>query len=152
LSVLALAIIVLACLADDSSLASLSPKVLNDLGNLLLTLVVVWSYLVWCQALLIWMADLPRDNVWWLARSSGPWRWASVVLAIFQFAVPFFLLLFRAVKQNVRSLAAVAALVLLMQILFIVYQIGPALGSQRLIALCLQFLMPLGLGGIWIAF
>jgi len=152
LSALALTIIILACLVGDSSLPALSSKVLNDLGNLLLTLVVVWSYLVWCQAMLIWMADLPRDNIWWLARWNGPWRWTSIMLAVFQFAVPFFLLLLRAVKQNIRRLAAVAGLVLLMQVLFVVYQIGPALGGQRLAAHWMEFVMPLALGGIWLAF
>jgi hypothetical protein len=151
LSALALAIIVLACLTGDGSLTALSPKVLNDLGNLLLTLVVVWSYLVWCQAMLIWMVDLPRDNVWWLARWDSPWRWASVVLAIFEFAVPFSLLLFRAVKQNIRRLAAVAVLVLLMQVFFVAYQLGPSLGAQRVSSHWMEFVMPLGLGGIWLA-
>ncbi len=151
LSALALALVVLGWIANDGSMAALSPKVLNDLGNLLLTLVVVWSYLVWCQAMLIWMADLPHDNVWWLARWRGGWRWVSVGLAVLQFAVPFFLLLFRAVKQNARRLASVAVLVLVMQFVFAVYQNGPVFDRDRPSAHWMELVLTLGLGGIWLA-
>ena len=99
---------------------------LLDLGNLLFTLVVVWTYLVWCQFMLIWIGDLPRDNVWWLARSRGGWWWIAISIAVFQFAVPFFFLLLRAVKQNIRALASIAVLVLIMHPVFLNYQIVPA--------------------------
>src|SRR5205823_1134907 len=126
LSAFAPAVIVLCRASRSAELVELlSPKLLLDVGNLLLTLVIVWAYLVWCQFMLIWIADLPRDNIWWLARGSGGWRSAACLIVILHFAVPFFLLLVRVVKQDTRSLGLVAALVLLAELVFVDFQVTP---------------------------
>ena len=41
---------------------------LNDLGNLLLTFLVIWAYMVWFQFMLIWIANLPYEVIWYLPR------------------------------------------------------------------------------------
>src|SRR5207253_3825745 len=98
LSALALALVILSFISTRAEFSGvLSSQVLRDLGNLLFTLVVVWAYLVWCQFMLIWIGDLPRDNVWWLARSRGGWMLIGVGIVVLHFGVPFFLLLFRAI-------------------------------------------------------
>ncbi|HEY2415169.1 MAG TPA: hypothetical protein VGI40_23195 [Pirellulaceae bacterium] len=153
LSALACAIVVYAFVSQRSELtASLSRNVLNDIGNLMLTLVLVWAYLIWCQAMLIWMADLKRDNSWWLLRTTDPWRWISAIGAVFGLAVPLVLLLFRALKQQTTSLARIAGLVLAIQVIFLGYQMLPrnaaGLGYWAL-ALPLVFV---GLCAIWLAF
>jgi hypothetical protein len=129
----------------------LSDTLLTDLGNLLLTLVLVWTYLVWCQFMLIWIGDLPRDNVWWLARSRGVWIWIGGGLSLFHFALPLILLLFRAVKRNLHRLTFVAALVLVMQFVFLNYQIRPAFRGLPPPPLWVELLLPIGLVGPWLA-
>lgn len=75
LSAHAVALIALAWLAPRSDFGPLlSPKVLSDLGNLLFTFLVVWAYMVWFQFMLIWMANLPHEAAWYLARSQGGWQ------------------------------------------------------------------------------
>jgi len=128
----------------------LSGKVLFDIGNLLLTLVIVWTYLVWCQFMLIWIGDLPRDNRWLAARAAPQWHAIAVVLALFQFAVPFFLLLMRAIKQNLAALRTIAALVVGMQLLFMFYQLVPAFGRQPPLAIGLEVVLPLVMCGVWV--
>jgi hypothetical protein len=128
----------------------LSGKVLLDIGNLLLTLVIVWTYLVWCQFMLIWIGDLPRDNRWLAARAAPQWHAIAVALALFQFAVPFFLLLMRAIKQNVAALGGIAALVVLMQLLFVFYQLVPAFGAQPPLAIAVEVVLPLVMCGVWL--
>lgn len=152
LSAFACAVVVYAMVSRRSELAGLfSRNVLNDIGNLLLTLVMVWAYLIWCQAMLIWMADLKRDNSWWLLRTSDPWRWFSAIGAILGLAAPLLLLLFRAMKQHVTALARIAGLVLAVQVVFVGYQMLPgdqaALGSS-------WWLLPVifvGLVALWLA-
>lgn len=152
LSAFALAALVFTALAGHSDFqAALSRKVLVDIGSLLFTLVVVWAYLVWCQFMLIWIGDLPRDNPWWLARSRGGWQWVTAAIALFGFVVPFFLLLFRAVKQNLSGLGRTAGLLLAMQLVFADYQIMPAFHPARLMVHWLDLVVPLGLGGVWLA-
>jgi hypothetical protein len=152
LSALALAIVILSFVAQRGELAEvLSSQVLLDLGNLLFTLVIVWAYLVWCQFMLIWIGDLPHDNIWWLARNRGGWLAAAVVIAVLHFGVPFFLLLFRAIKRNVRALGRIAALLLVMQFVFVAFQIMPAFPNDSWSEISLLAPLSIGLAGIWTA-
>jgi hypothetical protein len=128
-----------------------SRYLMRDLSNLLFTFVVVWAYLVWCQFMLIWMGDLPRDNVWIRMRESAGWTWMTIALVLFHFAVPFFLLLFRAFKQSRRAVAVIAVLMLAMQGAFIHYEIGPTWSAHSLTGRWMEALMPVGLGGIWLS-
>ncbi len=152
LSALALALVSLSCMARRNEFAAaVSGKVLNDLGNLLLTLVLAGAYLVWCQAMLIWMADLRHDNTWWLARATAGWSWLSAAIAFLGLVVPFFILLFRKIKQDPRLLGMTAALVLIVQFGFVVYQIIPATTAEGPIAAVLFLLLSIGLMAIWLA-
>jgi hypothetical protein len=128
-----------------------SLKALNDVGSLLLALLVTWAYLVWFQIMLIWMADLPRDNMWYLARFRGGWRWITGGAILVQFAIPFLLLLFRAVKQEPRALACVAALILFGQLVFSYEQLLPSFRESPVSGGWSTYVAPLGIGGLWFA-
>src|SRR6185312_1342928 len=104
----------------------LSSKVMNDLGGLLFTLLGLWAYMSWFQFMLVWLADLPRDNVWYLVRWHGIWRWLAAYLAVFHFAVPFVFLLFRAVKQSRLLLGTMATIIFIGQFIYMYYQVMPA--------------------------
>jgi hypothetical protein len=109
LSAMAMACLMLGWLAGRPPLRQfISVEVLNDVGNLLLTFVIVWTYLCFFQFMLIWMANLPDEVCWYLPRSQGGWQWVAWALFIFQFAVPFFCLLMRGIKRNPVTLMWVA--------------------------------------------
>ena len=75
--------------------------------------------------MLIWIADLPRGNIWYLIRWHGVWRWIALYLIVVHFTVPFVMLLFRAVKQSRVRLGADAAIIFVGQWLFMYYQVMP---------------------------
>src|SRR6185295_2076224 len=101
LTTLAFVIAVLALLADTPPLSNfLKPEILNDLGNLLFAFIMLWAYLSFSQYLIIWSGNLPEEIPWYLRRSSGGWQWIAVGLALFHFAIPFFLLLIRRNKRR----------------------------------------------------
>lgn len=153
LSAMAFAVLVLAWLAARPPLADLfSPDAFNDLGNLLFTFLIIWSYLVYFQFMLVWIANLRYDAIWYLARDSVAWQWVAWMLVVFHFAVPFFLLLARRIKRNPRSLAQVAGLILFMQLVYMYYQVMPAFPDTDLSEHWMDFLTPLGLGGLWLAY
>src|SRR5262249_49070342 len=129
-----------------------SPDALNDLGSLLFTFLIIWAYLVFFQFMLIWIANLPYEIIWYLLRSRGGWEWVAWALFVFHFAVPFFLLLMRDVKRNPTALAAVAGILLFMQLVFMDYQILPAFPDTSLAEHWMDFLTPFGVGGIWLAY
>jgi len=150
---LALVLIVLAWLVARPPLGNaVSPAALNDLGNLLFTFLVIWAYLVFFQFMLIWIANLPLEVLWYLDRSHGGWQCVAWALGILHFAVPFFLLLMRTVKRNPRTLAAVAGLLLFMQLVFMDWQVLPAFPGTSLAEHWMDFLMPFGVGGVWLAY
>jgi hypothetical protein len=81
----------------------------HALGKFLLAFVSFWAYVAFSQFMLIWIANIPEEVPWYILRIDGRWRWVGAFVALFQFLVPFFLLLQRAVTRNPRRLAFVAA-------------------------------------------
>ncbi len=153
LSGMGLVLVMLAWLSPRPPLGDVvSAKTLNDLGNLLLAFLVIWAYLVFFEFMLIWIANLPHEILWYLDRSRGGWQWVAWALFVFHFAVPFVLLLARPVKQSRVALAGVAGLVLFLHLVFLNWQILPAFAATRLTDHWMDFLMPVGLGGIWFGY
>src|SRR5262249_7028723 len=104
-SALALSILLVALLRGQQPLSEMiSAKVLTDLGNLLLSFVVVWTYLSWSQYMLCWIANLPVEAVWYMPRLRGGWQWVALLLAILHFVVPFVLLLWRRIKRDLNAM------------------------------------------------
>ncbi len=148
----ALALVVLAWLAPRSAPADvLSHEVVGDLGNLLFTFLILFTYMAWFQFMLIWIANLPYEVIWFNPRSSGFWLVVTWALLIFHFTVPFFLLLMRDVKHHLPRLARVAALLLVMQLLWQHYLVVPVFSARNLIQHWMDFVMPIALGGLWLA-
>src|SRR5262249_54611005 len=124
---MAFAVAVLILLAARPPLSEvIRPAHRRDLGNLLLMFVMFWAYLSFSQFLLIWAENLPEEIPWYLRRVRGGWQWVAVLLILFQFGLPFLLLLSRDVKETPRSLAAVAVLVLGMRFLDVLWWVEAA--------------------------
>jgi hypothetical protein len=130
---------------------SFSLKALNDQGNLLFAFLIVWAYMVWFQFMLIWMANLPLDLIWYVPRSYGVWPWVTGVLVVFHFLIPLLLLLFRSIKQVPHAMARIAGLLLMMQLLFCYYLVMPTYQPLSLAHHWMDVLMPVAIGGIWFA-
>lgn len=153
LSGLAFTLVVLAALRERPPFVDfLAPKSMNDLGNLLLTFVIIWTYMNWFQYMLIWIANLPVDVIWYLARGDGGWFWLEMVVLAGSFIVPFLLLLWRSVKQHPPRLARVAVLVLVTQWLYMELQVQPPFLAGRIVDQWMDPVAVVALGGIWLAF
>jgi hypothetical protein len=152
LSALAFALVILAGRIDWPPLAEVaSLKVRSDLASLLLTLLILWAYMAWFQFMLIWIANLPVDVVWYLPRASGLWVAVIWAIVLLHFAVPFFLLLMRPIKRNSKAVAWVAGLILAMQLVHDDYLVVPDAWATWRAGYWLALLTPIGLGGIWLA-
>ncbi len=152
LSAMAFALIILARRVDRLPLAEVSSaKVQGDLSSLLLTLLVLWAYLAWCQFMLVWIGNLPIDTVWYLARATPSAKTVVGLLAICQLAVPFMLLLIRPIKQNSQAVGWIAGLILVMQLVYSYYQVAPVAFEGTIGKQWLAVVMPLALGGLWLS-
>ena len=126
LMALALAISVSASFARDSAKKE-DRAIWRDLGNLLLTMAVFWSYVAFTQFLIIWMGNLPNEIHWYAMRGTGVWRWVTSFLAVFNLFIPFLVLLSREIKDHPGRLRWVAAGVLGCQVVYLYWLVAPSL-------------------------
>jgi hypothetical protein len=149
---MAFAIVMTSWLAQDEPYASAAaPEVMHDLGNLLLAFVMLWAYIAYTQFLIIWSGDLPEEVDWYLHRAYGGWTWVAVVLVVFQFALPFFLLLLRRITRRVQRLATVAAVLFCTHLVDVFWRVMPAFFPGQLHVHWLDIVAPVAVGGIWLA-
>jgi hypothetical protein len=152
LNAFAFAIIVIALLADREPLSRvLAPVHFQDLGSLLLAFVMLWTYMAFSQWLVIWSGNLPEENVWYVHRLQGGWQWFGVVLIVFHFVLPFFLLLSRDLKRNAHALAVVAAAIMVMRFVDLFWLIIPAFYPDGFHIHWMYIVAPLSLGALWLA-
>jgi hypothetical protein len=128
-----------------------APWVFQDLGNLLLAFVMLWAYLSFSQFLLIWVENLRHEIPWYLHRMNGGWGAIAIGLIALQFALPFVLLLSRAVKRKAATLCAVALGVALMHQLEIFWFVAPTFHPDGFAFHWTTLLAPIGIGGVWLA-
>jgi hypothetical protein len=123
----------------------------HDLGNLMLAFVMLWAYVCFSQFLIIWSGNLPEEIPWYLRRLTGGWGWVAVVLVVFHFALPFVLLLSRANKQRLQILAGIAGGVLVVRLVDLFWMVMPAFHPGGFRVHWMDLLMPVGIGGLWLA-
>lgn len=153
LSAMAFLIVMLVLLARFHPFAGIiTPRHLHDLGKLLLTFVMVWAYFSFSQWLIIWAGNLPEEIPWYLERLRGGWQFVGLALILLHFALPFFLLLSRDLKRDFRLLTWVALFVLLMRFVDLFWMVAPSFRKGRFAVTWMDFLTPIGLGCIWLAY
>jgi hypothetical protein len=155
LGAMALVIVVLIWLSAAEPLSSfVTPAYFQDLGSILLMFVMLWTYLEFSQYLIIWGENLSGEIPWYLRRLQGGWGVVGLALVLLNFALPFFLLLFRHIKRRVKSLFIVALLVLVMRVVDLCWMVLPAFGDSqpawRLVGMVV--LLALGMGGLWFGY
>ena len=123
---------------------------LVDLGNLMLTFVLLWAYLSFSQLLLIYAANIREEVTWYLARERPGWLAVAFVLIGAHFFLPFALLLQRAVKRNPVTLGAVAVLILVMRLVDDYWLVLPGIRGAEGFH-WLYVVTPLAVGGLWLA-
>jgi hypothetical protein len=107
-------------------LPGLTESHLHDLGKLMFAFSTLWAYLWLSQYLLIWYANLPEEVTYYVARTSGGWRflfWANVVLG---WALPFSMLLTRNAKRSQGGIIRAALVLLLARWLDVYLMVAPS--------------------------
>lgn len=99
----------------------------HDLGKLMFTFVVFWTYVNFSQYMLIWYANLPEETQFYSDRAHGGWGAVGTVLIFGHFFIPFAFLMSRHVKRNSIGLATGAAFLLLIHWIDMQYLILPNL-------------------------
>jgi hypothetical protein len=129
----------------------INSKIFNDLGNIMLTFVMLWAYLSFSQFLIIWAGNLQDENFWYTVRATGEWKWVALFIILFHFAVPFVLLLNRPVKRHMAALAAVGGGLLVMTWVDLYFFIMPAFYPLAPHIDWMDIVAPFAVGGLWLA-
>jgi hypothetical protein len=148
----ALAVIVLMFLSRYEPIAGLAePKRFNDYGNLLLVFTMLWAYLQFDQFLIIWAGNLQDEIPWYVVRATGTWGGIAIALFLLNFALPFLLLLQRAVTQRSLWLSRLAVLILVMEWVDLYWIISPSFSPQGPHVSWMDLTLFIGIGGIWVS-
>ena len=131
---------------------------LNDLGSILVMFVILWAYMSFGQFLIIWLGNKQDEIIWYIRRTDGGWRWVAAALIAFHFLIPFILLLQRSIKRKIGPLAAVAAGLLLMRYIDVLYWVTPGdsmgavwSGFHWFYSEIVNAVAWITVGGVWIA-
>lgn len=122
------------------------PPVWRDLGNLLLTWVMMWAYVSFMEFLIVWAEDLPREIAWFVPRLRTGWAGVGIALAGLQFGLAFVLLLWRANKDRPRRLAAIAVGLVAGQLLASAWLVLPSVDAGSALGWWLVPLLALAFG------
>lgn len=128
-----------------------TPERFLDLGNLLLTFVILWAYLAFSQFLIIWSGNLKTEIPWYLSRARGGWAGLALFLIIFHFFAPFLLLLWRPMKRRVQRIAMVSMGLMFVSLVDVYWLVVPAFQHNEPKLHSLDFAASIAIGGIWLA-
>jgi len=138
------------------------PSHFADYGKLTLAFVMMWAYFQFSQYLLVYAANLQDEIPYVLTRIDGGWQYLAIFLVIFQFAVPFCLLLSRPLKRTPERLVKLAVWLLIVRVIDTFMYVTPefsAGGANRwfvagehgsvFFVSWLDIVTPIAIGGIW---
>lgn len=148
----AFAIALLPRLAEGKPLSEVINRDLyRDLGALLLTAAMLWAYISFFQFLIIWAGNIPREAVWYVDRFSGGWLWLAVIVLVFQFILPFAVLLSLRAKRNARLLSVLSSSILVAGLINYYWEVLPAFNPAGFTIHWLDITLPIAMGGLWVA-
>jgi len=152
ISSMSLMIAVVVLLARTGPLSGvLQPRHIHDLGKLLLAFVMLWAYFQFSQLLIIWSGNQPEEITFYYSRLHSQWGVVAVIVVIFHFFVPFFLLLSRDLKRNPRLLPGVAIWLIFMRLVDLYWYTRPQFTPSALPTIW-DLGAALALGGLWFFF
>jgi hypothetical protein len=152
LSAMCFAVVVERILVDYKPMSEmLKPDFVHDHGKWMLTFIMVWAYFSFSQWLIIWAGNLPEEITWYMRRLNGGWGFVGLTLVVFQFAVPFVLLLSRPFKRDVRRLVWLATWIMIMRYLDLFWIIEPNFSKTLSLTLA-DIVVPVAIGGFWLAY
>lgn len=168
LSALAFTIIIMVFLARRAPMDHVfKPHHFHDMGKLTLAFVMLWAYFQFSQYMLIFSANVLEEIPYYLSRVDHGWQYVGIFLVVFQFFVPFALLLSRDVKRASNRLVLIAAWLLVVRFVDNIFLVSPefdptglnlhmeagAEAGEHTSAFFIHWLdlaAPLAIGGLWL--
>lgn len=94
-------------------------------GALLFGLLSFWAYIAFSQFMLIWYANLPEENFWFITRWKNGWEYVSIAMVLLHFWIPYFMLVSRPSKMNKANLKRSSLLLIFVHFLDLYWLVMP---------------------------
>jgi len=153
LTALSISIITVLLLGREEPVRTVLRKTeLHDLGKLMLAFTMLYAYLSFSQWLIIWSGNLAEEIPWYLNRVNGGWKYLAQFLILFEFAVPFALLLSRTLKRRPSFMVPLCTFVICVRMLDLWWMIEPNFpNAQGHFHFHIAYILgPVTIGCIWI--
>jgi hypothetical protein len=125
---------------------------LHDYGKWMLTFTMVWAYFSFSQWVIMWAGNLPEEIIWYRMRLHGGWQYFGLFLTIFNFFVPFIILLSAQIKKEKGRIVWIAAFLLFARFYDLYWLIMPNFENQSGFYFhWLNLVVPVAMGGFWLA-
>jgi hypothetical protein len=128
----------------------LRPTHLRDLGNLMLAFVMFYAYTSFSEYLLIWYANVHEEIPHYLVRQHGVWAFIALLLILFHFFLPFFMLLMRPIKDRPETIGVVTVIIIVMRYVAIYWLVAPSWYGEHFTYSWMDLASLVGIGGIWL--
>lgn len=126
-SSMATLVLIINALKKRGYLSVVNQEHYHIMGKFMLAFTIFWAYVGFAQYMLIWYANIPEENIYFVIRNQNNWVWLSTILVVFRFFVALPVLLMQSIKKDTRQLAWVSWGMIVMQVLDIFVIVIPAL-------------------------
>jgi cytochrome bd-type quinol oxidase subunit 2 len=109
---LAIITLVVIYLKKNNYLGWVNNNHLHDLGKLMFAFSIFWTYVTFCQFMLIWYANIPEETVYFRTRYDH-FMWLFYAIFIINFLAPFLVLMSRDSKRRYTVLIAGACIIII---------------------------------------
>ena len=164
LAALSFTIVISTVLAHRSPMEHVfKPSHFHDLGKLSLAFVMLWAYFNFSQYMLVYAANLVEEIPYFITRISNGWQYLALFLVLFQFAIPFLLLLSRDLKRTPHRLVWVSLALIAVRyvdlFMLVSPEFAPSGANLHLVegedaagfyVHWLDLAAPLAIGGLWL--
>ncbi len=110
---------------------------IGDVGALLLATILGITYIDFMTVLVIWYGDLPREEIWFVARDRLPWSALAVAAFLLSSLLPVLALLVSRIRNRARPLRIVGGCVLVGLASYDAYLVAPPSPGFALLAAAL---------------
>ncbi|HQR29850.1 MAG TPA: hypothetical protein PLL32_05530 [Anaeromyxobacteraceae bacterium] len=152
--VAAIGMLILAAAAasrEEPLKSAINPNHIHSLGKYLFAFTAFWAYIAFSQYLLIWIANLPEEVPWYLVRTDSGWRGVGIFLALFQFVLPFVILIPRERKRRWGPLVFMSVWILVVHYVDVYWVVMPGISPAGPSPSWMDLAALAGIGGIAVA-
>jgi len=150
----ALAVLILAMAAatrEEPLRGAVNANHVHSMGKYLFAFTAFWAYIAVSQYLLIWIANLPEEVPWYLVRGDTGWRPVGVFLVVFNFLLPFLILIPRDIKRRIKPLVVMSLWMLAVHYVDVYWVVMPALSPSGPRPSWMDLTALAGVGGVSVA-